>query len=308
MILDGFDRFENHHEKASDINVVFESLVEAVYSLSIDEYTNSSVKIKALIPHDRFLNIFLRDSDKFDAIHKSIRWNTINLKQFLAKRIKRYSSFSQIHDFNHLWREIMPIKIMNPVYGINEDSCDYILRHTMYRPRQLQVHFEMLSSMYHNQNIDPTMIPKSIRDSCRKLTTYFIQEYYIDHPNLEDFIYRFKNKTNVMTYFEFREIVENSLEIFDVHDISVRSKINTLYTMGFFGIIEFLDDHHEKMSDEYFYLPPRKTGVSRYRVKFYYKEPHNRISASLDDDDLIAIHPLFFDTANMKPHKDYVIG
>lgn len=308
VILDGFDRFENHYENAADINVVFESLVEAVYSLSVDECTNESVKVKSLIPHDRFLNVFLRDTDKFDAVQKSIRWTVPNLEKFLKKRIQRYPKLSAVQDFQHLWREIMPEKMVNPVYGVEEETSDYLMRHTMYRPRQLQIHLEKIGSMYPGKNIDPSMIPKAIRQSCRKLTTYYIQEYYIDHPNLEDFIHRFKKKLNVMPYVEFRGIVEASLKAFKVTGISVRKKINMLYTMGFFGVIEFLDEHHEKMSDEYHYLPPRKAGVSPYRVKFYYKEPQSRISATLEEEDLIAIHPMFFDTANMKPHPEYVIG
>jgi len=308
IILDGFDRFENKADRSSDINVIFESLVEAVYSLSVDDNTNSTIKIKALVPHDRYLSVFLRDTDKFDAVQKSIRWNLPNLEQFISQRIRLHPKLSQIEDFHHLWREIMPTKISNPVYNLEEDSFEYILRHTMYRPRQLQVHLEKLSSLYNDQNIDPSMIPRSIRESCRKLCTFYILEYYIDHPNLEEFIYRFKGKYNVMPYSEFKKIVEGSLAKFGIKDLSAAKKINMLYTMGFFGVLEFLDAHHERTCDEYHYLPPRKIGIAPYRIRFYYKSPQSRVSASLDDHDLIAIHPMFFDTANMKPHPDYIVG
>lgn len=308
VMLDGFDRFENNYERSSDINVVFESLVEATYSLSIDEYTNRSVYVKGLIPHDRFLNVFLRDTDKFDAIQKSIRWNIPNLRSFLSQRIRRHHHLDRIQEFPQLWREIMPQWVKNPVYGIQENSFQYLLRHTMYRPRQLQVHLEKLASQYHGQNIDPSMVPKSVRESCRKLASYYIQEYFIDHPHLEDFIYRFKDKLNVMPYGEFRAIVESSMKRFKVTGVSVRRKVDTLYTMSFFGIFDFLKEHHEKMQDEYHYLPPVQPGGSKYRVKFYYKSPHTRISATLNDDTLVAIHPMFFDSADMKPHPQYLVG
>jgi len=308
VVLDGFDRFENINNIKPEVNLVFESLIEAVYCLSINAALHDVLKVKALIPHDRFLSINLRDTDKFDNKQKSIKWSYGSLQEFLSRRAALHPRLSHQSGFDKLWEEVMPRELQNPYYKIKEKSYDYLLRHTMYRPRQLQVHLRKLSGLYHGQIIEPNMIPKAVRESCRKLVSFYVQEYFIDHPKLEKFIGRFRNKVNIMFYQEFRAIVADALQMFDAKEWTVEGKIDALYEMGFFGIIQPIKDHQRSMDDEYEYLPPRKAGVEPYRTLFYYKNPRAKIINQLHDQDLIAIHPMFFDMADMTPHPDMIVG
>ena len=308
IILDGFDRFENKEAIKSDINLIFESLVEAVYSLSINSKWHDSISIKALIPHDRYLKINLRDSDKFGERQKSIKWTHAGLQELLTRRGKLHPKLSRFVEFDKLWREIMPEHLENPYYKLPERSFDYLLRHTMHRPRQLQIHLQMLSEQFPDQNIDAKMIPKAVRQSCRKIVEYYIREYYIDHPNLDKFIARFHEKPNVLPYQEFRDIVIETIRQYSVQGWNIDAKIDALYEMGFFGVIQDIAEHHPIVDDEFSYLPPRKTGATPYRVMFYYKNPRSRIINRLRDDNLIALHPIFFDYADMKPHPNIIVG
>lgn len=308
IILDGFDRFENKEAIKSDINLIFESLVEGVYSISINNKWHDLIFIKALIPHDRYLNINLRDSDKFGERQRSIKWTHLGLKELLARRGKLHPKLSHHVEFDKLWREIMPEHLENPYYKLSEKSFDYLLRHTMQRPRQLQIHLQMLSEQFPDQNIDAKMIPKAVRQSCRKIVEYYIREYYIDHPNLDKFIARFHAKTNVLPYQEFREIVTDTIKHYSVQGWTIDAKIDALYEMGFFGVVQQIEEHHPIADDEFSYLPPRKAGITPYCVMFYYKNPRSKIINKLRDDNLVALHPIFFDYADMKPHPDIIVG
>jgi hypothetical protein len=308
IILDGFDRFENREAVRSDVNLIFESLVEAVYSLSISESWHDIIAIKALIPHDRYLSINLRDSDKFGEKQKSIKWTFSGLQELLVRRARLHPKLSHLTVFDKLWQEIMPESVENTFYRIEEGSYQYLLRHTMYRPRQLQIHLKILSELFEDEIIEPKMIPKAIRQSCRKIAEYYIKEYNIDHPNLDKFIARFHEKMNVMPYQEFRKIVANALKHFSIQGWTVEAKIDALYEMGFFGVIQNIEEYHPTTDDEFNYLPPRKPGIKPYRVMFYYKNHRSRIINKLRDADLVAIHPIFFGYADMKPHPDFIVG
>lgn len=306
-LLDGFDRFENKAGIQADVNLIFESLVEAAYSISINRFFHKSILVKALIPHDRFLSINLRDTDKFDAKQRSIKWNPCGLRQFLVKRMQLHPKLGAIQDFDRLWDQVMPSTVENHCYNITENSYDYILRHTMYRPRHLQIHLEKLADLNYDRVITDRAISSSLKESCEKIVGFYLKEYYIDHPNLERFLTRFHKRCNIMPFGELEKIVEQSLRDFKAEQWTVPTKLETLYEMGFFGVIQKLKAHQIKGTQDT-YTPPRKAGVDPYRVMFYYKSPRSKVVKRLQPDDLIAIHPIFFDYADMTPHENMIVG
>ena len=308
MILDGFDRFENKAGIKQDVNMIFESLIESVYDISISNTFCKYIKIKALIPHDRYISINLRDSDKFDGKQKSIKWSYNGLKRFLFQRMIIHNKLNNISEFKNVWGEVLPETIINPHYNVEENTFEYILRHTMYRPRQYQIHLDKLASTYFDEVIDPSMIPASIRESSKKNVDFYLKEYFIDHPNLKAFIKKFRDKENVMTYESFKNIILEALKKYEVNGKKVDDKVDDLYKMSFFGIIRPLKEHHMAKKEDFPYIPPRKHGIESYHVEFYFKSPTSTISTDLNDDDLIAIHPMFLDFADMRPHPDYIIG
>jgi hypothetical protein len=308
IILDGFDKLENTTKIRDSVNLIFQSLAEAVQQLRIDEGLAPHLQIKCLFPNDRYLSIHSRESDKIDSLHKTIRWDREGLKGFLSKRISLHPRLANIHNFKELWKEIMPEKIFNSYYRLEEDSFDYILRHTLYRPRHLQMHMEKLASICNERPIEPGRIPKAVHDTGIKIANSFINEYAIDHPNLKGFLAFFRRKPNVMPFKAFRDTVERALRQFNVEDTNAATKIDLLYTMGLFGVIEYLDENHERALSNDRYIPPRKSGVLPYRVDFYYTNPRVNMSNELDDDQLITIHPVFVDLEDMSPHAEMIIG
>ncbi len=309
ITLDGFDRLKPSEQcNNQSLGLIFEGLVEAVYSLSISKDFSNVLQIKCFIPYDRYIALDIRDADKIDSKYRNIHWCYNSLQEFLSKRMNLYSRLSHLKQFNDMWNELMPVEIENKYYGIKENSYDYILRHTMYRPRHIQIHLEELARRYESMNIDPTMIPKSIRESSKKIAGFIIKEYKIDHQNFELFLRQFKGICNVITYREFRLIVEKVLNIFNVTSWTIDKKIDSLYNIGFFGIVRMIDSSYDQIDRIYRYRPPRKNNIVPYQCDFYYVKPIQEISSSLDEDSKVAIHPVFFDHCDLSPHPDMIIG
>jgi hypothetical protein len=309
ITLDGFDRLKTSQDtNRLELQIIFEGLIEAVYAISISTDFYDCIQIKALVPYDRYISLELRDMDKFESKYRNIRWDYNSLQEFLAKRLSCHHNLQHVKTFTDLWGEVMPQKIHNSFYDIPEDTYDYILRHTMYRPRHFQIHLQMLSEMYPNKTIDPSMISKAIRESSKKIADFFMKEYKIDHPLIEPFLKRFKGKPNIMEFKEFRAIVGNALEALAVKDWDIDQKINTLYNIGFCGVVKLLGPFDGQIQRIHRYHPPRKIGIAPYRCDFYYTKPIPKLSSYVDNDSLIAIHPLFFDYCDMTPDTTMLIG
>jgi hypothetical protein len=243
--------------------------------------------------------------DKLDALHTAIRWKMETLKNFIAKRIVLNPKIKQ-GPFQTLWRQIFPEAVTNIFHRIEEDSFDYLARHTMLRPRQLQIHLGTLASNHRGANIDPSMVPKSVAESNRKLATHFINENLIDHPNLEGMILSFERRDNVMSFNVFREKIATSLRKAHGpdHGLNVDEEIDALYVMGLLGVLRFVEDGDMRRNR---YYPPCKESRQHY-VDFYYSAPDTKISARLADDTPVALHPIFVDFANLRPHPSLIIG
>jgi len=305
LILDGFDTLITHDVKPSSIRLIFSSLVDAILSLRKTEDLPSNLGIKALIPHDRYMNIALRDSDKVGAMHTAIRWNIETLKSFVEKRIAVTAKL-KAGSFQTLWRQVFPETVTNSLHKIEEDSFEYVVRHTMLRPRQLQIHLHNLARKHRGISIDPSMVPNSVAESCQVLATNFVGEYGLDHPHLERFILTFEQKDNIMQFKAFRDLVGAAVKRFHGpdHGIDVEDKLDVLYAMGFFGIVRFVEPGG-LMREPYY--PPTKESRRHY-VDFFFRKPYRKVATRLADDALVALHPIFVDFANLRVDPLLIVG
>jgi len=163
ITLDGLDilRVEKR-EDFKKLQLIFEGLIAATYHISTSEKYSTSILLKSLIPYDIYLSLNPRDLDKYDEKSSKIRWDYYSLQEFLRKRITFSIDFKREVTFENAWHEIMPKKLSNTHVDLEENSFDYLLRHTLYRPRQLQVHMQTLSQEYRDINISSDMINDAI--------------------------------------------------------------------------------------------------------------------------------------------------
>lgn len=302
LVLDGFDRLKNDATNSNATKLIFASLVDAVQAIHSDRNLPESLELKAFIPHDRYLALPLRDSDKVDTMHAAIRWTRSSLKEFLKRRLELTPKLVQ-GNFGALWRQVLPEQTVNSHYRTEEDTFDYIARHTMFRPRQVQIHLEHLGSEHPDKNIDPSMIPRAISESSKKIAKYFIDEFITDHPNLGRFVSSFHRKDNVFEYRYFKAVVADKFSSKD-NGLILEDKVDTLYAMGMFGVFNFIEPGVD-VGD--IYCPPTKES-RRHFVDFFFKNPHPSISGTLQDDSLIGFHPVFADYSSLRPHPTLIVG
>jgi hypothetical protein len=308
VLLDGFDVF--YGTTSSDhIRNVFDSLLDAVLTFTTSADSRRVLFIKALIPHDRMVASRLRDRDKLRSRQLRIRWDPEKLQEFTRVRIND-SLRATYRDFLTAWKQIMPLRVLNRTYSLDENSFLYILRHTMWRPRHLQSHLQSLGAKIRetdgNTPID-RLVEVAIRESCERLAGDFVAEYAIDHPHLELLLSRFRRRKNIMPFSELTNLIKDCLrEIDEDKRLTIPEMLRVLFKIGLFGAID-TGDPNQPLADAH--PLRRRAGVAPYRCQFFYKmnEPQPGFP-QLSDSDEVAIHPIFFDYCQMKPDPNRIVG
>ncbi len=316
IYLDEFDKLRVHDGlNPNSLALIFEGLVDAVYQLHTSNHIGTRVSIKAMIPHDKWVRMNLRDMDKIRAMHKSIRWNYKDFEDLINQRILISDFYKKDNEdkrnypsFNHVWTSFFPSPIKNEKYSIYEEVYDYIVRHTLYRPRQLQYHFIHISDFFSGRNIQAKDIPRILEESCQERVIDFIAEYHTEFPDLKNFLGRFSGVCNVIKFDELLNITANHLDTQKIPKEFTKEWVDQLYSMGFFGWIKFLDEFQVEPKRRYEYIPPTKFEDKSYVCQFYYKKHLSNISSHLDGENLICIHPMFYDYCNQVPHESILVG
>lgn len=309
IVLDEFDDVRAKSGASRDqMQLLFDGLAQAVYNLTIDEKFAASIHIKALIPQDRFAAIAVRDLDKIQYSHWPLRWDAETLREFIVARV-RHQHKNMPKNFQRIWSDVLPEheKIKNEVYNTPEGSFEYILRHTMYRPRHLQIHLDGIKRKLVAAELSEELIRRSVRDSCRDLAEHFILENEIDHPNLKGFLNMLKGLPNIMTFGELKDVVKSALDFYDVN-ISVTEKMNQLYEIGFWGFLQVIDDHKANDLPKTRVIPPMLYNEKRYVFDFHYLNRLENIATALDNTTLVCTHPIFFDYCDQKPHPTLLVA
>lgn len=307
-IIITIDDFDEIKAKSTDdrlsIQSIFDSLISAIYKVGLINELRDTFRIYCFIPHDRFIEADLRDYDKIEYKHEAIVWDFEGIKSLLDRRI----SFSTNgKGFDDLWTSLFPTIIPNDCYGVQESSFEFLLRHTQYRPRQILRTLEALEKDAQNEDLDPKKYRQIVHRIAKKNVEAFIKEYSIDHPNLKKFFHRFKNFKNVCEYTSFRQKVEKIIADLGSY-VTLDDKIDQLYNMGFFGTLKELKGHEIKEVSETAYVPPTKYRGQKYYCKFYYHHPDESISGALQGEDIVVIHPMFFDYCEQDHHSTAIVG
>ncbi len=305
LLMDGFDQLRNENANPTSYNLIFSSLADAV--LAINNYPNlpDGLFVKAIIPHDRYMNLSLRDSDKISAIHASITWDRDALEAFIGRRIALFSRVKSSR-FPVIWRQAFPEGVMNTRVGLQEDSFEYILRHTMYRPRHLQIHLLKISKQYPGEVIESNMVAPMVAESSREIANQWIEEYALDFPNLKDLVNAFYQKPNIIGYNDLRGIVFDFRKQIgkETSGESLNEVIANLYSMGFFGV---LNRYGGGLNRTKRYSPPSRSAQKHY-VEFYFKEHRLGAVSRLSGDAEIAIHPIFNELLDLATDSELIVG
>lgn len=276
------------------------------------------------IPHDRFTELRLRESADLDTKYISqIKWTPLHLLEFFVRRCNyALGNKSEATTYDELIKEYKKIlKELNidehiqntSVPGVKEDFLLYLIRHSLWRPRDIQRYLiEIFRNCQSSISKDGSILcQKIIQDVVREvspsiLDSEFFIEYQAEYPLLEDVVMRFRQQPNIIEddYLRDKILGKRGISLSHTSPMSTDEIITRLYNVGFLGI-------RSKRQLNPSMCIRQKNQLVYYC--FYYNEEVKNLNsifgggAKLSEDETWVIHPVFYDRLDSKVSNDYVV-
>lgn len=283
LCLDGLDSVVEHTIESRDF--IFAGLIDAVYKCAIHPILIDSLALKVLIPKElaQGARRRLRDLDKHEQYFEAIHWNEANLAEFLRKRMDQHLRVKN-RPFDEVWKEYFSEKLRNDTHAVDEETYNYLLRHTLFRPRQLLMHVQNIINLWDSKSasapfkIDPTFISRVVAETNYKLSEYVVNELVLDFPNLEAFLKSFRGLPCVMPWSELPNRIERYL---GMSAARVEESFMELYNYGIFGLSNSTSG------------PEGRRFQNTFRFGFMTLNFERHIVGTMTDRTLVALAPMF---------------
>lgn len=300
--------YDNDQVERYALRNAIAGLVQAVYNISISPLGNK-IEFKVFLPQDKYEAIRSRDLDKIKEFIFKIEWTPLELKEFIARRIAHSLNIRDKYgalqtDIQSTWYKVFPRTIVNKqVSQIPEDIADYLIRHTHYKPRDLQYYCAKALSLAQAEDdrypaISEELIRKAVRDVSKELVDNLLIEFAYEYPFLKQLFEQFRRHSNILSYTEdFYPQVSRFCSRHKTQE-NPDELIDLLYAIGFVGGIvskrNGLDDS----------APTRKVKGKTYSFYFSHIDP----GYDIRDCDLVAIHPLFNEYLYLETDPILIVG
>jgi energy-coupling factor transporter ATP-binding protein EcfA2 len=282
LCFDGLDSVIEHSLDSRDY--IFAGLIDAVFKCATHPDLRGKLVVKALIPKElaHGARRHLRDLDKIDQYTASVHWNAENLSSFIKRRLEAHTK-TRDKSFADVWYRFFPEKIWNVAHEQNEESYQYILRHTLYRPRQLLFHVQNILDYWDARphapfRVDPTFIPKIVADTNGSLAEYVVNELSLDFPALSNLLKSLRGLPSVISWPEMSLRIGRYL---GVAADKVEESFTDLFNYGIFGVLSS--------------NPPTdgRRSLSSVSFGFMTRVVERHVAGGLTDRSTIVLAPMF---------------
>jgi len=220
---------------------MLKGLVDAVHSIKTAEDGIEGMHLLVTVPTDKFLELDLREKDMIRRKHVvELRWDMKELLSFTGRRIAKALDlpFSP-DDARKLWGRVFPGVVQNRETDVPEDSFLYMVRHSQWRPRDLQRFLrDILERCSGKRTIDPEDFAASIHTTCStSIRDEFLQEFQTEYPFIHDVINQLRGTKNLRTQMDYDALYSCLRNQRLSHAISSpRDVIIRLFEMGVVGV------------------------------------------------------------------------
>ncbi len=282
VCLDGFDSIIDHSEESR--MAIFSGLVDSIYKCSKDNFINTYFCFKAFLPRELTSDIRIRhfDADKFIFNNHTLNWTLTEFKELLKKRMASFSK-TKSSNFLDIWYEHFPEKVYNSVHSVEENTLEYILRHTLYRPRHLLIQVQYLldewDSKYTSIRIDPSFIPKIVCQTNSILAELIATELEYAISGITPFLFSFHSVSSTMDFKYFKERMKRMFGLQTIDE--ERALFDKLFNIGIVGFFK-KGDLKKKLNNS----------IGCY-FSYSSGQASRKVYNSLDNEDIIVLSPVF---------------
>lgn len=324
ITFDGFDteiekfREEDVYAKDDSLESRVSFEIEWLHSLLLlvndikqmdRDLLSKKVDFCLMIPNHRYMEVIRDDADRYRYLHKRkfLIWSGIELALFLRKRLEialnypvkksgdRRDPIETLHEIMSKRVNFLPEDIEFEFNNkwIRMPLFLYVLRHTLWRPRDILVYYAHLISIgLESLKNRHAVTSETMRISVANSTEYIIRDDFINEykgtiRNFEDILNCFRRSNQTLTSEEIKEkIGEKDFDFIAVEHDKYRKdvlyKIKFLFQIGFLGVKvnDFVRLKNDPISDHVFIFNEGAKILNKVTLE------------NLDEYDFI-LHPLF---------------
>jgi hypothetical protein len=207
------------------------------------------------------------------------------------KRLLPYSRKTS-NNFSDIWHECMPSKVRNDSHSTDEASFSYILRHTLYRPRQLLSHVQTILSKWDEHSdsfrVDPSFIPPVVASTNYALAESVVAQLEIKHPGLGSFLQSWSGTPITVSLADFQDRIKRVLGYLSPEDVN--NAFDDLFNFGIFGYA----------SNE---QPVKGAQQTHFKFGFVGDLFQRNVNTSWEENKLLALSPMFREYCRCTPSE-----
>ena len=256
------------------------------------------------VPMDKFLELHLRERVELEQAHVlTLEWTPAELRDYVNRRIA-FALDLPPDEKDGAWDKLFPFDVTNAtVKDTKENSFLYIVRHTLWRPREIQMYvIAILQRMEEARNpADEEMFRKVVKtESEQIIRREFLEEFASEYPGVSGSMRKLEtlNLKSVMSYEDVCDRVAG-LKLYD-DTLTPADIVLRLFHMGILGVRQVLARERRGTLD-----PTVTQHKEEVAYRFCYNCSENDpFSASA----AVAFHPMFFEYLNIRHEQKYVVN
>jgi hypothetical protein len=256
------------------------------------------------IPMDKFLELHLRERvDLENSYVLRLEWKPEELLDFVNRRIA-YALELEPGKKDSAWEILFPFDVTNGrVREVKENSFLYIVRHSLWKPREIQTYLSSIFEMMDEARTpaDEEMFRRVAKTESEKLIRQeFLEEFQSEYPGILKVLKKIENLSlkSVMPYEDLCHKL-SGLSLFD--DLSTPDEIMLrLFHTGVLGVRQVTPAPRKGSTD---------ATVTQNKEEVLYRYCYNcMVSDPFTQGINVAFHPMFFEYLSISHTEKYVVN
>jgi hypothetical protein len=306
---DFYDEFLYRHEDEADgqqkqqfLSSLLKGLILAARDLQRDAHEYGWMHMIFTIPADKFLELRLRERADLESNHViPLQWSPIELREMVNRRIALALDLPEA-DIPKAWNLLFPFEVTNGrVRKVREDSFLYIVRHSLWNPREIQMYLKAIFAEMERtrQPADEEMFRRVISiETERIIRGEFLGQFQGEYHGLTRMLNKLGN-VQLQTVMSYEDLCDklSGVTLFE----GCKTPDQTVLRLFHMGVIGLRAQSRRDWNNRQVIMQEKQEVTYRYCFNCDESDPF----AVICD---VCFHPMFFEFLNLQHTRPYVIN
>lgn len=294
------DKDDFHLEKREFLSSLLKGLVISARDLQRDVAQYGWMHMIFTVPLDKFLELQLRERADLESNHVvRLQWSPRELYEMVNRRIA-FALNLPAKDVPNAWRMLFPFDVSNGrVREVREDSFLYIVRHSLWNPREINMYLKAIFQAMEKQTMDEELFRKVVSAETENIIRReFIGQFLGEFHGLQKVLNKLGN-VQLRTVMRYEELCDKlgGLELFE----DCRTPDQIILRLFHMGVLGIRANARRDLGNRAVVTQQKQDICYLYCFNTDENDP---FSPSCE----VCFHPMFFEYLNIRHEEPYVVN